>query len=648
MSLAVPPARRLRAGLAFVLAAAACLLTGLALAVPASAHALLVRSNPSDGATLTAAPGTLQLWFSEGVQLDQTRLKVTGGSGLAVSIGAVHRLEGAATGAPAGLAWDPTSRPIAAGETALEIDLPPLAPDVYRLSWQTLSSDDLHITSGIVTFGVQRTVAAGGARAADPAPDLWEALSRWVGSAGLALAAGALALAPVLRGAGSAAGRRRLRLVSVGGAAAAVTGGLASLLLQVHQAGGGTTVATVLSGGYGPRWLLRELAAVVLLGLLLVPGGRRDRVRGAGTATAVAAVCASAAGIALTGHGVSGPAALLRLAVAGLHVAAGLTWAGGVLALAVALPGQSELRHSLLARFGRLAASCLATVTVTGLLLTSYGVASLDALLFSTYGRLLALKLALLAAALTVTVLAVRPRRGRVNRRVRAGLAGEAALLACVLGAAGLLASSAPAIGPAWAQVSAAQPIRTATIGDLTVALKVSPNRPGRNFVSADVEDARRPVIAPVTAVAFELTAPGAAAPVTVAARPDVAHRWMVVTDDVARPGAWRVRVVVTRPSLPDTRTSFDWVVADPASRLGRTVVSSRPWVTALDALAVLVTLGALATVVAGRWRRRRSGWSDDAGGPGARGAETVAQQLASGTDPGEDRMAAAGSGRPR
>src|SRR6185436_14731226 len=41
------------------------LLTAVAFAQPASAHALLVRSQPANGATLPTAPASVQLWFSE-------------------------------------------------------------------------------------------------------------------------------------------------------------------------------------------------------------------------------------------------------------------------------------------------------------------------------------------------------------------------------------------------------------------------------------------------------------------------------------------------------------------------------------------------------------------------------------------------------
>jgi copper transport protein len=40
-----------------------------------------------------------------------------------------------------------------------------LPADVYRLAWSTLSSDDLHTTSGVLVFGVQTPVGTHAAAA---------------------------------------------------------------------------------------------------------------------------------------------------------------------------------------------------------------------------------------------------------------------------------------------------------------------------------------------------------------------------------------------------------------------------------------------------------------------------------------------------
>src|SRR5215472_13222143 len=57
-----PAVRILLRGAALVLGAVAAMLL---FAQPASAHADLVRSDPSDGSVLAHAPGVARLWFSE-------------------------------------------------------------------------------------------------------------------------------------------------------------------------------------------------------------------------------------------------------------------------------------------------------------------------------------------------------------------------------------------------------------------------------------------------------------------------------------------------------------------------------------------------------------------------------------------------------
>ncbi len=117
---------------------------GLLTAPAASAHAFLVTSNPGDGAVVRTAPSVLRLDFSESVVLGATRIELTDSSGRVVQ---------------------PTSLRIEQGQDTEEpshvlATLPALRRSAYRVSWQTLSSDDLHRTSGLFVFGVGTAVHA--------------------------------------------------------------------------------------------------------------------------------------------------------------------------------------------------------------------------------------------------------------------------------------------------------------------------------------------------------------------------------------------------------------------------------------------------------------------------------------------------------
>jgi methionine-rich copper-binding protein CopC len=107
----------------------------LAIPVLLQAHAKLQRSDPASGATLTAAPAHIQLWFDEEVDVKLSRIAMTG---------------------PAGkVALGPTQ---AMGEKSLMATVPgSLADATYSVSWQAVASDDGHLTKGTFKFTVKRS-----------------------------------------------------------------------------------------------------------------------------------------------------------------------------------------------------------------------------------------------------------------------------------------------------------------------------------------------------------------------------------------------------------------------------------------------------------------------------------------------------------
>ena len=186
--------------------------------------------------------------------------------------------------------------------------------------------------------------------------------------------------------------------------------------------------------------LVRELAIVAVLVALAL---RRRRL-------ALALLVPVAAAEAASGHAASlGALAILTMTA---HILAGCLWVGGLIVLALVLPGL-ERRDVLetLARFGRLATAGVAVVVVTGLYGAGRQVASLDALLSTTYGGSLVAKLASVGATGTLGLLGLLAvRRLRPSMRL---LRAEAVAAVGMLVAASLLLSSAPARGPQFAAV---------------------------------------------------------------------------------------------------------------------------------------------------------------------------------------------------
>ena len=117
-----------------------CVMTGililLTLAMPAglAAHSTLVRSQPPAGATLTAPPSQIILWFNERLERQFHAVTVTDGQGRTIPTQNLHVDQA-----------DPTQ---------LTVAVEPLPPGVYRVRWQVLSRDG-HVAKGAFSFSVQ-------------------------------------------------------------------------------------------------------------------------------------------------------------------------------------------------------------------------------------------------------------------------------------------------------------------------------------------------------------------------------------------------------------------------------------------------------------------------------------------------------------
>ncbi|SBT42535.1 copper resistance CopC family protein [Micromonospora narathiwatensis] len=607
---------------------------------PAQAHAYLLRSAPSDGAVLDRAPETLVLAFTEHVELSAARITLVDGDGRHWAVnGLALRGEDGGPAAPDAGSEEPVT---------LVAGLPALPPNTYHVSWRTLSSDDLHTTSGTLVFGVGRPVtAAGPAGPVGPGPR--ETAFRALGLAGLAVLLGGAALA-LLTGTGvrrpdptTAALRRRLHTVAGYAGALALVATPLQLAVQLSGAGGVRSglLADQLTSG---RWLLREVGTALVFVVVLRaayrlrpevtgsagPSGDAGR-SGAGpvaVAVGVAGALAAAAGTALLGHPMGGP---LRTAlVGGVHVLAAGGWAGAVVAAVLALlpsarqaADRAAQLSALLRAFAPLAAGCLTVLVLTGLLLTGPQVATVDALLGSPYGLLLLAKVATVGAAgLLGLRTARRLRHGDLPRR---GLRAEAGLLVAVLGLAGALAAAGPGRGPGFpvADAGRAVPQVSGQVADLVDTVAVRPNRPGRNIVSVGVEDTRRPAPGPVTGVSLLLTGPNGERAVHPVTR--TGDGWVVAVDDIRAPGRWQVGVTVLRDGLPPVTDTHPWLVPAGDTTVTPVRVSVAPLRPVLDRTAVLGTLVAVAVAaVAGTqwWRRRRTGVGPTAELPGPGAAE--------------------------
>jgi methionine-rich copper-binding protein CopC len=107
------------------------LLVGLA-AGRVNAHAYPDSVSPPDGAVVTQAPNEVRIQFTEGVELEFSRIDVNSATGQKVSKGVIRRV---------------------AADT-LAVDLLLLQPGLYTIQWRVLSVDT-HITEGVLRFTVK-------------------------------------------------------------------------------------------------------------------------------------------------------------------------------------------------------------------------------------------------------------------------------------------------------------------------------------------------------------------------------------------------------------------------------------------------------------------------------------------------------------
>ena len=249
-----------------------------------------------------------------------------------------------------------------------------------------------------------------------------------------------------------------------------------------------------------------------------------------------------------------------------VHLLAAGAWLGGLPALALLLAqarnnadaaGRAFTRAAIL-RFGRLGVVCVAALLASGLL-TSWNLLSGPRDLLTTdYGRLLSLKLGLVAAMLAIAAInrfQITPRLaapGTLRALLRNSL-GEAGLGLGVLLLVGALGSMEPTAHihahTSSAEIPAAAAFvhihDVATMADVTI----DPGRTGPVTVTIRVsrEDATDFAVKEVRLALDPPSAVGKSIEKATVRRPD--GTWQVDRIDIGQPGIWTVRVIVVPAS---------------------------------------------------------------------------------------------------
>ncbi|MCQ6555932.1 copper resistance protein CopC [Streptomyces sp. C10-9-1] len=405
-----------------LLLAAAVLLSAalgglLAGAAPAAAHAVLLASDPADGAVVATAPAEVTLTFSEKIAVGDDSIRVLEPSGKRADTDEIREL-----GTDGGVVYGVT--------------LHPGLPDgTYTVAWQGVSADS-HPVAGAFTFSIgapsQTTVALPDQEAGGGLVGTLYDLARYAAYAGFTVLAGGGAFVLLCWPRGAA--ERPVRRLVVRGWITATAATLVMLLLRAPYTGGGgladvldlAALGDVLDTKTGAALVSRLLllgAAALFVAVLFgayarMPaagadaaegpaqdgpgtGTRRDLTFGLAMGGGVLAA-GIAATWALSEHASTGIQPGVAMPVDVLHLLAVAAWLGGLATLLTALYRTPSIEREAVRRFSTVAFASVAVLAATGLYQSWRQVGSWSALTGTRYGQLLLVKLALVALLVAV------------------------------------------------------------------------------------------------------------------------------------------------------------------------------------------------------------------------------------------------------
>lgn len=438
-----------------------CLVIILAvLAAPAvaSAHAILTSSQPEAGQRLGTAPGVVVLEFSEPINHKLSLATVTDPSGRRFTGGVSEGQE-------------------------IRVPLSTNASGVYTVDWVSVSTLDGHSVRGSFQFGVGVTPTGGSVETAQAAPgegDLAIAVLRWVEYLSLLLAVGMLIVRSIARRPPELDWVRPRPVVPL---AVALASGLAVVSFEAFSAAG--------SASFGGLWSYLTTG--------LAGWARLSRLGLEGLALCIAVVqgpalwlwvTAAIGALAASGHGAAIHPAWWGITVDAVHLLAAGVWAGGILALTTVKPPggwRSAAARDLLVRFSPPALVAFTVTVGFGAIQAIQELGTARALVGSSYGQVLLVKIGLIAIMVPLSLVAWR--RRRPHPRVEGTLAVFVVAAAAIMAAFPIPPSrlvEEEAARQATPSVSALpRPGADLTMGghagQVLVGLTVHPARPGRN-----------------------------------------------------------------------------------------------------------------------------------------------------------------------
>ena len=374
--------RKLLARLALVIVA---LLSVLAPAQIASAHAILLTSEPAPSAVLDQSPTEIALFFNEEVDTVFGRVRILDSSGKVVQI----------------------VKPIrdAANHTIVRAPLSSLDEGTYVVIWRVASADS-HPVQGSFTFQIGNTsidvsaISNGQVLERHGLASLFDVI-RWVTYLGVVLLIGGIGLLQAVR---TDRLSPRSILALMGGWAFAALGTLEGLIAygphisgyKIYKAVDLSLLSETLTTQYGKMQLLR----LVLLGII---GALIAVIQFRGTWWWKFGAWASLVGVAMTlslaGHPVATSPVALSVGLDMLHMLAVSLWVGPLLIIVydrnMWLANDESTSAPSLRWFSRTAGFAVPVIVVTGVIQAWLMMDGFGQILDSRYGRTLIVKVCL-------------------------------------------------------------------------------------------------------------------------------------------------------------------------------------------------------------------------------------------------------------
>jgi len=496
-------------------------------ASPASAHAVLLRTDPSPQTTVAVQPAALRLVFSEPVEAVFGGVRLFNVDGERVRTGEARHPE--------------TTR------SELLVPVPTIGRGTYTVTWRVVSDDGHPVRGGFSFYvGAPSPVSSTAAVAAEGPTGR---LVAWGGGAArlawylaLALVVGAVVVRRWVWTPATIACdlpevardfRRRFSHLLPGAWLLLATTGAASLLFQAAKVSGlslpesldPAVLGEALGTSFGRLWVA-EMAVTAALAVPVVLLARRRSPRwlspGAWTLLGGVGVLSLIVLGALGGHARTDPNPVLAVASVSLHLTAVSAWIGGLLVLIIgggpaAMTAPAERRPALLGqvlrRFSPFAVGAVTVVIVTGVANAVLEFDSFSDLWRLSYGRTVLAKVVALCLALLVAArhLLLIPRRlgcgdGEASAPLRSfgrSSKAEMALLGVALALAAGLVDLVP--GRTMAEAAKGPVTQERRAAGYTVQLFIDPTQAGENDLHVSFINATGLTAAEVETVEAEL-----------------------------------------------------------------------------------------------------------------------------------------------